>query len=96
MQLEMHFEYQVQLVIPDVMKAAVGIPDALHIVLRILDVLDADEFYQSLQTLQTSMNHPVAGLGLWRGGFFPDVVARFFFFLFSIYRLCKSAGPGIN
>ena len=59
----MHFECQMQLVIPDVMNAAVGIPDALHIVLRILDVLDTDEFYQSLQTLQTSPNHPVAGLG---------------------------------
>ena len=60
------------LVIPDVMNAAVGIPDALHIVLHILDVLDADEFYQLLQMLQTSTNHPVAGLGLRRCGFFPD------------------------
>ena len=72
----MHFECQMQLVIPDVMNAAVGIPDALHIVLRILDVLDADEFYQSLQTLQTSENHPVAGLGLRRCGFFPDSLLR--------------------
>ena len=71
-QFEMHFECQMQLVILDVMNAAVGIPDALHIVLRILDVLDADEFYQSLQTLQMSTNHPVAGLGLRRCGFFPD------------------------
>ena len=38
----MHFECQMQLLIPDDMNAAVGIPDALHIVLRILDVLDAD------------------------------------------------------
>ena len=57
-QFEMHFERQMQLVIPDVMNAAVGILEALHIVLHILDVLDADEFYQSLQTLQNVNESP--------------------------------------
>ena len=67
-----------QLVIPDVMNAAVGIPDSLHIVLCILDVLDADEFYQSLQMLQLSTNHPVASLGLRRCRFFPDAPVPFY------------------
>ena len=40
--------------------------------MHITVVLDAEDFYQSLLTLHLLRNHPVAGLGLQRCGFFPD------------------------
>ena len=59
-------------VIPDILNAAVGIPDTLNIALHIPVVLDAEDVYQSLLTLQSLTNDPVTGLGLQRCGFFPD------------------------
>ena len=71
-QFTMHFAIQMWLIITDIPNAAVGMPDALDIASHIPVVLDAGDFYQSLLTLQSLRNHPVAGFKLQRFRFFPD------------------------